>query len=142
MEKASLGLVGRGFGFRPIRISLFFELSTPSRPSKPTTSPTVPPLKDSVSKDSIARAASPARNKVELRQFGPVSGSAPISSRLSESADLSDAFRLVVEQVSKELAKVYTHSMLTYNSYRKSPAISHSMFSIKKRKMNRSRPPI
>ena len=81
--------------------------STPSRPSKPTTSPAVPHLKDPVSKDSIARAASPARNKVELRQFGPVSGSAPISSRLSESTDLSDAFRLVVEQVSKELAKVF-----------------------------------
>jgi len=84
---------------------------TPShRPSKPTTSPVVPPLsKDSQasSLESKARAVSTTRNKVELRQFGSLSGSVPpISSCLPESADLSDAFRLVVEQVSKELAKV------------------------------------
>lgn len=78
----------------------------PLPPSRSATSSlALPPLKDS-QVPSNARAASIARNKVELRQFGPVSGSAPISSRLSESADLSDAFRLVVEQVSKELAKV------------------------------------
>ena len=77
----------------------------PLPPSRSTTSSlAVHPLKDS-QVPSNARTTTITRNKVELRQFGPVSGSAPIS-RLSESADLSDAFRLVVEQVSKELANV------------------------------------
>ena len=92
----------------PIVVEKADPFSTPSRPSKPTTSLAVPPLTNSQfsSKETMSQTASPVRGKGELRQFGLVSGSAPTWSRLPESADLSNAFRLVVEQVSKELVQV------------------------------------
>lgn len=72
---------------------------TPIRPVTPQRTPTI--------NETAVRSASPAsKNKVELRQFVPVGGQSRIASKLDASADLSQAFRLVIEQVTVELEKL------------------------------------
>jgi len=77
---------------RAINPQLVQQITTPQKTPLPTESPRQTP--------------SPSSRKVELRQFVPIAGSTRISSKLNNSSNLSDAFRLVIEQVSKELERV------------------------------------
>jgi hypothetical protein len=67
--------------------------------------------------DVHRQTPSPSSRKVELRQFVPVAGTTRISSKLTDSSNLSDAFRLVIDQVSKELSRVYTTGCTANGSY-------------------------
>ena len=85
---------------------------TPTGPINPQRTPTI--------NETAVRSASPAsKNKVELRPFVPVGGQSRIASKLDASADLSQAFRLVIEQVTVELEKLSenTKSLAEYVEY-------------------------
>jgi hypothetical protein len=92
------------------------------RPEKSVALPQVtPPQRKStaveVTKAPAVPISAPARNKVEIRTTAQAAPTTPVSSRSADTAvyplptpislqELSDAFRLVVEQVSQELVKV------------------------------------
>jgi hypothetical protein len=82
-----------------------------------STQQTTTPQKIPLPNESPRQTPSPSSRKVELRQFVPIAGSTRISSKLTDSSNLSDAFRLVIEQVSKELERVFPPRFIINSSY-------------------------